>query len=175
MENLDFLQELQKDYAFTLTVEEGRRVLRNPRTGGQIEIFEESYSTDSRKTETFTEYIVCSNGVTAQVNGYLCNIVSGTYVDGCDCTVYYTQYADGSYEITSVDIYGVYNPYLDDHPIGITNAPASDVGTALSVSDWGDGSYTVWESDGSWTSYEADGSFTDYDPYGNIVGGGMSY
>ena len=48
-------------------------------------------------------------------------------------------------------------------------------GTALSVSDWGDGSYTVWESDGSWTSYEADGSFTDYDPYGNIVGGGMSY
>jgi hypothetical protein len=60
----------------------------------------------------FTEYIVCSNGVTAQVNGYLCNIVSGTYVDGCDCTVYYTQYADGSYEITSVDIYGVYNPYL---------------------------------------------------------------
>ena len=59
MENLDFLQELQKDYAFTLTVEEGRRVLRNPRTGGQIEIFEESYSADSRKTETFTEYIVC--------------------------------------------------------------------------------------------------------------------
>ncbi len=59
MENLDFLQELQKDYAFTLTVEEGRRVLRNPRTGGQIEIFEESYYTDSRRTETFTEYIVC--------------------------------------------------------------------------------------------------------------------
>ena len=123
----------------------------------------------------FTEYIVCSNGVTAQVNGYLCNIVSGTYVDGCDCTVYYTQYADGSYEITSVDIYGVYNPYLDDDTIGASNPPVSDVGTALSVSDWGDGSYTVWESDGSWTSYEADGSFTDYDPYGNIVGGGMSY
>ena len=59
MENLDFLQELQKDYAFTLTVEEGRRVLRNPRTGGQIEIIEESYSTDIRKTETFPEYIVC--------------------------------------------------------------------------------------------------------------------
>ena len=59
MENWDFLLEMQKHYDFELSVEEGRRVLRNPRTGGQIEIFEESYTTDSRKTETFTEYIVC--------------------------------------------------------------------------------------------------------------------
>ena len=46
-----------------------------------------------------------SNGAQVYVDGYKCN-VSGSFYEGCDCTVYYTQYSDGSYDITSVDIYG---------------------------------------------------------------------
>ena len=46
-----------------------------------------------------------SNGAQVYVDGYKCN-VSGSFYEGCDCTVYYTQYSDGSYDINSVDIYG---------------------------------------------------------------------
>ena len=44
------------------------------------------------------------------VNGYLCNILYGTYVDGCSCTVYYTD-SPTEANIYSVDIYGVEDPY----------------------------------------------------------------
>ena len=46
-----------------------------------------------------------SNGAQVYVDGYKCN-VSGSFYEGCDCTVYYTQYSNGNYDITSVDIYG---------------------------------------------------------------------
>ena len=41
-------------------------------------------------------------------NATIFDILTWTLVapNGCDCTVYYTQYSDGSYDITSVDIYG---------------------------------------------------------------------
>ena len=37
--------------------------------------------------------------------------------EGCDCTVYYTSYSDGSYDITSVDIYGILNAHKAEYPI----------------------------------------------------------
>ena len=64
----------------------------------------------------FTEYIVLQNGVSAHVDGRLCNIVYGDYVDGCSCTVYYVAHADGTYDIYSVDIYGKSSPYIPPTP-----------------------------------------------------------
>ena len=60
----------------------------------------------------FTEYIVLQNGVTAHVDGRLCNILYGDYVDGCSCTVYYVAHPNGTYDIYSVDIYGKSSPYV---------------------------------------------------------------
>ncbi|MBP5168313.1 MAG: hypothetical protein ILP14_03830 [Oscillospiraceae bacterium] len=61
--------------------------------------------------------IVLSNGSTVYVSKYLCNLVSGSLEEGCDCTVYYTSYSDGSYDITSVDIYGILNAHKAEYPI----------------------------------------------------------
>ena len=59
--------------------------------------------------------IVLSNGSTVYVSKYLCNLVSGSLEEGCDCTVYYTSYSDGSYDITSVDIYGFFHEYKPEY------------------------------------------------------------
>ena len=50
--------------------------------------------------------IYLANGSSVQVSRSKCNLVYGDLADGCSCTVYYLAYANGSYDIYSVDIYG---------------------------------------------------------------------
>ena len=49
--------------------------------------------------------ITLSNGAQVYADAWICNVY-GNFYSGADCTVYYTAYADGSYDIYSVDIYG---------------------------------------------------------------------
>ena len=54
-------------------------------------------------SNVYTIYL--ANGSAVQVSRSKCNI-SGDLYDGCSCTVYYVVYANGSYDVYSVDIYG---------------------------------------------------------------------
>ena len=54
-------------------------------------------------SNVYTIYL--ANGSSVQVSRSKCNI-SGDLYDGCSCTVYYVVYANGSYDVYSVDIYG---------------------------------------------------------------------
>ena len=54
----DFLNEIQKEFAFDLSLKEDEAILTNLETGESIEIFEEDYSVDP-KDWLYVEYIVC--------------------------------------------------------------------------------------------------------------------
>lgn len=65
-----------------------------------------SMSGTAYHSSAYQIYVVLQNGVGTYVNGGACNIVYGTFDDGCACTVYYTFDSNGSYDIYQVDIYG---------------------------------------------------------------------
>lgn len=92
----------------------------------------------------YTVYIVLQNGVDAHVNGSICNLVYGTLVDGCSCTVYYVAHPNGTYDIYSVDIYGSSSPYTPS-----TLTPQSTYGSMSGKAYSGGGGYAINLSNGT--------------------------
>ena len=84
-----------------------------------------------------------SNGSQVYVDGYKC-YVSGTFYDGCSCTVYYVVHPNGSYDIYSVDIYGKSSPYVPPTP-----KPQPTYGSMSGKAYSGGGGYAINLSNGS--------------------------
>ena len=55
----DFLNEIQKEFAFDLSLKEDGAILTNRKTRESIEIFEEEYNSVDPKDGLYVEYIVC--------------------------------------------------------------------------------------------------------------------
>ena len=79
-----------------------------------------------------------SNGTQVYVDAYLCHIVSGVFVDGSSCTVYYVAHPNGTYDIYSVDIYGS-NSYV----VPSTPTPQATYGSAGGRAYSGGGGYAI--------------------------------
>lgn len=55
----DFLYDIQKVFAFDLSIKNDEVKLTNRNTGESIEVFEEEYSSADSETDSFIEYTVC--------------------------------------------------------------------------------------------------------------------
>ncbi len=55
----DFLYDIQKVFAFDLSIKNDEVKLTNRSTGESIEVFEEEYSSADSETDSFIEYTVC--------------------------------------------------------------------------------------------------------------------
>ncbi len=112
-------------------------------------------------------YVSLANGQSFSVSSWICNVLEGTFIDGCSCTVYYTDYpsADNIYD---VDIYGVYDvdydyewdiyDYIYDYDYDFDYDYDYDW-------DYIPEYVIEYEPDYDWYNYD----FTDYDPIGDEI------
>ena len=110
--------------------------------------------------------INCDNGVQVFADSWLCN-VSGTFVDGSRCTVYYNGSLSNA-NIYQVDIYGSYDQggwagsnYYDQGGWAGSNYWENELSTAISVYGYETDNYVLSQSDGylgTHVSFNLDGS-----------------